>query len=136
VEYLAPVTFTIPTDAGDIEGVAAGSTCAAGGIAWYAASDYATPLPAGVVAPFGVSTYSLCIPSPGGTLTVTLTLPAPVATVFKANAEDEWGEFDAVIDGNTLTLTLTDGGAGDYDGSVNGEIMDPVAPGFVLSLTG
>ncbi len=36
--------------------------------------------------------------------------------------------FDKVA--GTITVTLKDGGFGDNDGLVNGEITDPAAPGF------
>jgi hypothetical protein len=63
--------------------------------------------------------------------------PLPQNTVWvKANG----GTFiiltpDSVL-GNTLTLTLTDGGTGDSDGIANGEIIDPGGPGVPVAPPG
>ena len=65
---------------------------------------------------------------------VDLTLYFPDAIA----ANDVWYSYDGVsdrleafsgpvnIDGNIVTLTLTDGGAGDLDGVINGVIVDPL----------
>jgi hypothetical protein len=58
-----------------------------------------------------------------------LTFPAPIPSDAKVFKIDSGGfhEFPgAVISGNTVTLTLTDGGAGDADRVANGIIDDPV----------
>ncbi|MBI5739648.1 MAG: DUF1573 domain-containing protein [Nitrospirae bacterium] len=64
----------------------------------------------------------------GATATVTITYPEalPDDSVYYKVDDDGWHEFDgAVISGNTVTLTLIDGGAGDADGTANGVIVDP-----------
>ncbi|RYE42014.1 MAG: IPTL-CTERM sorting domain-containing protein, partial [Hyphomicrobiales bacterium] len=80
------------------------------------------------------------------TVTITLVYPQPFAagSVYMkygptvSNATPHWYVFPgAVINGNTVILTLTDGGAGDDDRIANGRIADPggvalmaaVAPG-------
>ncbi len=63
----------------------------------------------------------------GGTITVDITFPsvASGAKYFKVD-DNGFSEFSgAVFNGNTVTLTLTDGGAGDEDGQPNGEILEP-----------
>lgn len=45
---------------------------------------------------------------------------------WKKNSTGQWARYgNAQITGNRVTLTLTDGGAGDADGIENGEIVDP-----------
>jgi hypothetical protein len=69
-------------------------------------------------------------PSGGETITVTLQFPTtypPGAKYFKVS-ENGFEEYsNASIDGNTVTLTLTDGGDGDSD-NVAGQITDPGGP--------
>ena len=48
-------------------------------------------------------------------------------TLFKFNGST-WAAFPASITGNTVTYTVTDGGAGDSN-PVDGVITDPVAVG-------
>lgn len=70
----------------------------------------------------------------GAMLTITLTLAQPVpagAKLFKFNGND-WVVFPASISGNTVTYTVTDGGAGDSN-PVDGVITDPVAVGVSLA---
>ncbi len=68
------------------------------------------------------------VPS-GGTVTVKITSPDAIpagSKVFKADSTGFHEIGNAVLSGNTLTLTLTDGGSGDSDGQANGIIFDPV----------
>jgi hypothetical protein len=70
-------------------------------------------------------------------LTFTATYPSalPAGTVFykfgptPGNATPHWYTHPATIVGNTLTFSVTDGGAGDDDGVVNGVIVDDGGPG-------
>ncbi len=66
----------------------------------------------------------------GATVEITLTYPNALGSnskIYKIGA-DGFSEFpNAVISGNTVTLTLVDGGSGDADGVANGVIEDPVA---------
>jgi uncharacterized protein (TIGR03382 family) len=75
----------------------------------------------------------------GATVTVSITYPAalPVGSkVFKISSSGFTDFPGAVIGGNTVTLVLTDGGAGDADGQANGVIVDPVAVGVPARGTG
>ncbi len=80
--------------------------------------------------PYGLASYEVTGLTPGASVEVVLTYPAtlPAGTrVFKYSDADGFAEFSgAVISGNTVTLTLVDGGAGDADGVANGTIVDPV----------
>ena len=67
--------------------------------------------------------------TPGGTITVKISVPSGIpegSQVYKADSTGFQVFEGAVIQGNTITLTLTDGGAGDSDGLANGVIVDPV----------
>lgn len=91
-------------------------------------------LPAGDFAAVGSLSYEVTGLTPGQTIEVTLILPAgaptPTAVYKYDDATHTYASFtqDAVIDGDDITLTLTDGGAGDADGLANGTIVDPVVP--------
>ena len=70
-----------------------------------------------------------------------LTYPAnlPAGTVFwkygpePGNATPHWYAYpNAVVSGNQITLTLTDGQQGDADLSGNGVIVDPGGPGILV----
>jgi hypothetical protein len=71
------------------------------------------------------------------TVTVTITFHTGTtgAKYFKLRGDGTWLDFSshAVFSGNTVTLTLTDGGAGDDDGADNGEILDPGGPANVAA---
>lgn len=65
----------------------------------------------------------------GATASVTLIYPSNLSADTKIYKIDDAGftEFtNAVISGNKVTLTLTDGGTGDADKLANGTISDPV----------
>jgi hypothetical protein len=67
--------------------------------------------------------------APGGTATVKITFPSGIpagSKVYKVGPAGFQEFAGATIQGNTVTLTLTDGGAGDSDGVANGVIVDPV----------
>ncbi|PTB88906.1 hypothetical protein C9928_05110 [Pseudidiomarina aestuarii] len=82
--------------------------------------------------PYDLVSYTVGNLNPGDSVTVVLEYPAALATgtrIFKYNDTDGFVEFEsAEINGATVTLTLTDGGAGDADGEANGTIVDPVGP--------
>ncbi len=95
------------------------------------------PPPAGVALPQGVLKLRLEHGAAGTAATVVLTFPQalPAGTVYYKfgrtadNATPHWYAFaGAAISGNTITLTLTDGGAGDDDGAANSVIDDPGGP--------
>lgn len=92
-------------------------------------------LPAGYRFPQGLVNVNLQGGAPGSTATVTINyamaLPSD-AVWMKYNPNTQaWGRFNGAVftldgNGNTVvTLTLTDGGAGDDDGQQNGSIADP-----------
>ena len=88
-----------------------------------------TGKPAGFAFGNGVIAFNVAGLAPGGTASVVLTFPAPIPANAKIFKTDSGGFHDfpwAVISGNTVTLTLTDGEAGDADGVANGVIDDPV----------
>ena len=73
-----------------------------------------------------------------------LTYPEPLPAGTKyykfgktlANPIDHWYEFSgAVISGNTITLTLTDGGAGDNDLKADSLIDNPGGPALLKAKT-
>ncbi|WP_157719101.1 IPTL-CTERM sorting domain-containing protein [Halopseudomonas salegens] len=101
------------------------------------AASLGTALPQGVMLPHGALSLRLTEGTPGSSSTIVLTYPfaLPAGTRYYKygptadNPADHWYPYDgAVISGNTITLTLTDGGAGDSDLSVNGIIDDPGGP--------
>ena len=84
--------------------------------------------------PNGVLALNLNSGTPGSSTQVTITYSQPLpagAKYWKYGKErvgdaDHWYVYpNAVISGNTVTLTLTDGTVGDYDLTVNGQIADP-----------
>jgi len=101
--------------------------------------------PAGVTFPLGLVGFQLA-GLVGGAATVDLILPAGTAanTYWKYgatpdNATAHWYEFlydgttGAEINSNVITLHLQDGERGDSDLAVNGTIVDPSGPGFVMN---
>ncbi|MDA8082355.1 MAG: thrombospondin type 3 repeat-containing protein [Nitrospiraceae bacterium] len=85
--------------------------------------------PSGFAFNNGLVTFKVNGVAIGGTSQVTLTFPSAIPSgskVYKALADGFHEYTNAAISGNTVTLTLTDGGAGDSDGVANGSITDPV----------
>jgi len=85
--------------------------------------------PFGFRFPDGLVRYTLRGVRPGGSVTVKISFPSGIphgSKVFRVdlNGFQEWK--NAVVGGNQVTVTLTDGGSGDADGLVNGVIEDPV----------
>jgi len=69
-------------------------------------------------------------------VTVTLTYPGAVEAYWKYQS-GVWSQFaGAQVSGNTVVLTLVDGGAGDSDGVANGTIVDPGGPSVTASSGG
>ncbi len=99
-----------------------------------AAADMGEPPPTGVTLPYGLLELRLQRGTPGSQATLVLTYPEPlppgaVYYKFGRTADDQrphWYPFPgAHISGNTVTLTLQDGGLGDDDLTPNGVIYDP-----------
>jgi hypothetical protein len=86
------------------------------------------PLPAGVQLTDGLIGFTIHGVIPGGTVHAVLTLPSAVDEYWKLQDGAWFRVTDASFDGDTVTLTLTDGGAGDADGVANGVIVDPGGP--------
>jgi hypothetical protein len=89
--------------------------------------------------PYGLFGFEVTNVEPGGIAKVDLTLPkdAVVNGYYKQDPGtqalsrfDFDGQTGAVVRGNTVTVYLRDGGRGDDDGIVNGEVVDPGGPGY------
>jgi uncharacterized delta-60 repeat protein len=109
-------------------------TTAAGSIDNARTAPTPAGLPAGFDYPMEFIAFDITGVEAGATVEVTLQLPegiAPDAYVKCANASCELFA-DASIEGDQVTLSLTDGGAGDADGLANGVIADPGAPAVAL----
>ena len=102
-----------------------------------------TPPPAGLSFPQGLLQFQLDSGTPGSSATVTLNYPEPLpaGTVYwkfgpePGNAVPHWYVFSAAVlssDRKSITLTLTDGGAGDSDSTL-GTITDPGGPAVEAS---
>jgi hypothetical protein len=77
----------------------------------------------------GMVNYTVEGVTPGGTITVKITFPSGIpigSKVYKADGKGFLEFPGVVVNGSTVTMTLTDGGAGDADGQANGVIVDPV----------
>ncbi len=100
-----------------------------------------TGKPAGQKFPDGLVSFTVKnLATPGDTVRVTLTLPGSYPDDAKYYKVTDAG-FEEFLDdngiplyefiGNTVTLTLIDGGPGDKDGAENGEISDPGGPALI-----
>jgi hypothetical protein len=109
----------------------------------FAATPSVTP-PPGVTFPNGILDLRLSTGSSGtdATVVVQYTTAVPAGAVYMkygktaANQTDHWYQLDAsravfASDRMSVTLTLTDGGAGDHDLLANGTIVDPGGPALV-----
>jgi len=90
--------------------------------------------PAGVTFPHGMFSFKVTeLDYDGQTVTVTINLPTPVpaGTRWWKYHDGQWHDYGIpiTIDGDTITITLTDGGIGDIDGMADGIINDPGGPG-------
>ena len=92
--------------------------------------------PSGYTFPYGLFDFALA--NCDGTVTLTITYPSalPAETVYwkygptPDNASSHWYPMPgATIAGNTATFTITDGGWGDDDLTVNRSIVDQGGPG-------
>ncbi|WP_062076490.1 choice-of-anchor U domain-containing protein [Demequina globuliformis] len=91
-------------------------------------------IPANVSMPFGAFGVTLAVQE-GSSATITIDLPSPVNSLYK-HLGDGWVEYPATFSGTTVEFVVTDGGAGDADGEVNGVIVDPAAPALTATFTG
>lgn len=77
----------------------------------------------------GVVSYSVIDVAPGATISVSLTFPSGIpkgSKVYKVNKDGFYEATGAAISGSTVTVLLTDGGAGDNDGVEDSTISDAV----------
>ncbi len=90
--------------------------------------------------PFGLIGFTIGELSNGATVTVVLTMPGaiPAGSVYykyQNGVYTQYGNVTGLNDGdNSFTITLTDGGTGDADGAINGQIVDPGGPGLLTNL--
>ena len=98
--------------------------------------------PSGYAFPHGLLDLQLDTGTAGTSATVTITYPTalPANAVYwkygktAGNPVAHWYPFPgALISGNTVTLTLTDGGAGDDDLAANSLILDPGGPAVLAA---
>jgi hypothetical protein len=84
--------------------------------------------------PQGVFSFNITNITPGSTVTITITLPSnmPANTQYWKCLNGQWLNCYSILGSNDgdsiLTLTLTDGGPFDADGTANGTIVDPGGP--------
>lgn len=89
----------------------------------------ATPKPSDAVFEYDFIDYEVTGLTNGATITIDITYPSMPANprFYKVDAANGYVEFtNFTVNGNTVTLTLTDGGDGDADGLANGTIVDPI----------
>lgn len=68
----------------------------------------------------------------GGTVTLTFTSTTAISSYWKLIA-GVWTPLPSTVMANGLAVTFVDGGLGDADGTANGVIVDPGAPGQVAA---
>jgi hypothetical protein len=92
--------------------------------------------PAGVTLPNGLVTFEVHGVTTGGTVTVQVRLHdgSTPTHYYKLHDDGTWHDFTshATFAGSIVTLTLTDGGAGDDD-PADGVILDPGGPASVTA---
>lgn len=95
-------------------------------------------LPAGFEYPIDFIGFDIERLERGATVEVTLRLPdgLDADTYVKCNASACAVYPNATITGRDITLSLTDGGAGDSDGQANGFIRDPGTPALATDGSG
>ena len=88
--------------------------------------------------PHGLVSFEVHGVPVGGTITVDVTFPSVPsgAAYYKADSSGFYEFAGASFNGNTATLTLTDGGDGDSDGVANGEINEPGGVAMPISSGG
>ncbi len=82
--------------------------------------------------PFGFFTYTVTGIAPSSSAAITITYPSNVPTgtqFWKINA-GTWTNISSLVSSNngdqTIVITIQDGKLGDADGTINGQIIDPV----------
>ena len=87
-------------------------------------SSLSPPPPAGTY-PFDFFSWTITGLFPGQTVTLTITYPSPPGNNYVKLIGGTWNPIPVSVSGNVVTLTVTDGGLGDADQTVNGQISDP-----------
>jgi hypothetical protein len=122
-------TITISTSSGGIQSLTAVSQD----------ELLCTSLPGNVSFPHGFLSFAITDITPGSTVTITITFPAPIpeGVQYWECLNGTWVDYTSLVgddDGDEiLTLSITDGGPGDGDGQINGEISDPGGPAMPIS---
>lgn len=144
-------TFNGPTSTGSGDATASftggGPACAFARRQFVSVVSASQTPPSGYVFPHGLFSFTAVNCTVGGSLSVTITYPQPIpsgAVLYKfgptaANTTPHWYVFPAMILGDNVTYTVTDGGSGDDDLAANGSVVDPsgiavVAPPVSLPL--
>ena len=100
-----------------------------------------TAAPGGLVFPYGMLQFSATDCDVGGSVTLVLTYPTalPAQAAYwkwgktQAQPVPHWYAVPSTVQGNTMTVTIQDGGLGDDDLLANGTITDPAGPGWTLA---
>ena len=106
------------------------------------ASVTPTVAPDGLVFPYGMLRFAATGCDTGGTATLVLTYPEPLppqAQYWKwgrtqERREPHWFVLPSTVQGNTMTVSIQDGGLGDDDLEANGAISDPAGPAWPLAV--
>jgi len=113
----------------DVTDTAGASLADAKGMADTDVSLNQAGMPSGYEFTDGLVSYQVVGLAPGGTATVKITFPSGIpagSKVYKVGPAGFQEFVGGKIQGKSVTLTITDGGAGDSDGLANGVIVDPV----------
>lgn len=131
-EFGLASTYTGNTSGGPVTATITGGTCA-GYQPNSAQFSVPTGSPAGQTFPYDVFSFTALSCGVGGKVTLTLTYPAalPTGTKYWKNINGAWVDWTnkVTIAGNTVVLTITDGGEGDTNPTA-GDISDPSGPAF------
>lgn len=130
-----------PSETAQVTVTGGGSTCGFASAAFISAATLPTP-PAQITLAADPFDFVLDGCTPGSTVQITITYPQPLpdgAQFWKYGPRPDLGAGwyaypNAVVSGNTVTLTLTDGALGDDDlDASNGRIVDAGAPAMAAA---
>lgn len=139
----APVTAPPPCYTGSLSGGGQATACLTGAppacqlvnAAFVPVASTGVAPPAGIEIPYGL--FQFTATGCGNSITLSLTYPAalPANTSYwkfgpTTGQAAHWYPLAATVNGSTLAVTLTDGGAGDSDLRKNGSIVDPGGAGY------
>jgi hypothetical protein len=101
---------------------------------------FPAPPPVGYNFPYGLFEFNITVISPGNDSIVTITTPnpLPIGTVYwkygptLADPVPHWHQIEVFDDDgdNVIVVVFTDGGTGDFDLVVDGNITDPGGPSY------